>query len=187
MNISSRSKLLKESEKTLIAIRKKIKEAMAPDELALKIEQFGELSDEIDKVETHLKQLKTQYNDLNSILLPVMEELKELGQNAMETKKYLLTIKRAAYERSTASYKSAFDLALTKVNQKIKDILNDALESTKTVSKVSASLGVQRIGEGSFFGSIMDKIKSLFIALKSKIKNTNNEVKNLKAMAKKIQ
>jgi hypothetical protein len=116
-----------------------------------------------------------------------MEEVQALGQKAIETKKFLLTIKRSAYERTNTSYKQAFDLALTKVNQKIKDILNETLESTKTITKVSASLGVQRVGEGTLFGTIKDKIKALFAGLKTKFKGANRDVSDLKTLAKKIQ
>jgi uncharacterized small protein (DUF1192 family) len=188
MKLSSRRELLKQSEKILNAIRIKVHESsISIEELEKKIERFAQLSDEIDRREADLKKLKTEQSDLNDILLPVMEELKALGQNAIETKKFLLTIKRSAYERTNTSYKQAFDLALTKVNQKIKDILNETLESTKTITKVSASLGVQRVGEGTLFGAIKDKIKALFTGLKTKLKGANKDVSDLKTLAKKIQ
>jgi septation ring formation regulator EzrA len=188
MQLSSRKELLEESEKTLRGIRKKLHEAVLPfEQIEEKIERYAELSGEIDQVTAHLNKLKTEYNDLNDELLPLMEEVQALGQKAIETKKFLLTIKRSAYERTNTSYKQAFDLALTKVNQKIKDILNETLESTKTITKVSASLGVQRVGEGTLFGTIKDKIKALFAGLKTKFKGANRDVSDLKTLAKKIQ
>jgi hypothetical protein len=188
VKLSSRKELLKQSDIVLQEIRQRLHEDPVNDEsLALKIDEFAELSDEIDRVDAQLKELKARYNDLNSVLLPVMQQYKEMGQKALETKKYLITIKRAGYERVNPSYKQAFELSLTKVNQKIKDILNDTLESTKTVTQISASLGVQRISEAGLFSTIMDKLKTLFGALTSKIKSTNSDLDGLKRIAKKLK
>lgn len=187
MKLSSRKELLESADEVLYKLRKSLREANYSDEeLGSMIDEFAELSDQIDVAEASLKELKTKYSELNKELIPIMENIKSLGQNSMQTKRFLLTIKRAAYEKTNLKYKEAFELSLTKVNSKLKQILTDCLEATKTVSSVSASIGVQKIGEGSLFKNILDKLKSIFNTLVGKIKSVNSDVKDLQSIAKKM-
>lgn len=111
------------------------------------VDEFGVLSDEIDRLQAELKSKNARYSELESNLRVILEELKETKEKSIQTKKYLITIKRAGYEKQNYKYKEAFELAMTKVNSAIKAILETVKEETKTTSTVASSVGVQKINE----------------------------------------
>jgi len=121
------------SKEKMIAIRQKNR-----------IDEFAALSDEIDRITAILKKLKTRYNAIDKELTPMMEQLEEMGQSAIETEKSLLTIKRKGYLRETPKYKMAFELALTKVNAQTKKLLDEALNASKSTTRVATTLAVTR-------------------------------------------
>ena len=58
-----------------------------------KINEFGELNDEIDSVKNHLEGLKKRYSQLEGELRPVLENLYQYNQKSVQTEKYLISIK----------------------------------------------------------------------------------------------
>lgn len=155
------------------------------ENLEQKINEFGELSDQIDSLTAQLKKYKSKFSELEDELRPLLEGLQETQQNALQTEKYLITIKRSGYERTRSSYKDAFNLALTKVNTRIKEILNDALVSTETIHKVVSSLGVQKLGE-SRFTNFLSKFKSKLMRIVSKISRKNKDIQKANRVLAKI-
>ena len=105
-----------------------------------KVDEFGELSDEMDKVKKQLDEMKKKYEGLEDELRPLLEELNRYNQKSIQTEKFLVSIKRFGYEKENMKYKEVFEQSLTKVNKNTKKLLEDLLQSTKTISQVVTSI-----------------------------------------------
>ena len=150
-----------------------------------KVDEFGELSNEIDKVKKQLDEMKKKYEGLEDELRPLLEELNRYNQKSIQTEKFLVSIKRFGYEKENMKYKEVFEQSLTKVNKNTKKLLEDLLQSTKTISQVVTSIGVQKIGEG-FFSDFVDKIKTLINKLTSSVKRSSTDMDDLILISKKL-
>ena len=152
-------------------------------EIETKINEFGDLSDEIDKVKNQLEGLKKRYSQLEGEIRPVLEHLQQFNQKSVKTERYLISIKRMGYEKVNYRYKEVFEESLEKVNKNTRRLLENLLESTKTLSKVVSSIGVQPIGE-NIFKDIIGRIKRIFSGLINRIKNYNKDLDELQSISK---
>jgi seryl-tRNA synthetase len=162
-----------------------IKEFQIQKSIIEKIDEFGELSNEMDKVKKQLDEMKKKYEGLEDELRPLLEELNKYNQRSIQTEKYLLSIKRFGYEKENVKYKEVFEQSLTKVNKNTKKLLEDLLQSTKTISQVVTSIGVQKIGEG-FFTDFVNKIKTLLNKLTNSVKRSLTDMDDLILISKKL-
>ena len=111
------------------------------------IDEIGQLDREIDELQKKLKPLRKQYGELVDNVLPM---LNKLGKEQYKTNNYILRIIRKGYERQSFQYKEGFNRALDKVNKNMKRILEQILDDTKKMVKVSPSFQVKpvEISEG---------------------------------------
>ena len=154
-------------------------------DLESKIDEFGILSDKIDKVKMELSELSNRYKEIEGELRPTLEQLHIQNQKSIQTKKYLVTLKRIGYNRENFKYKESFEESLTKVNQQTKKVLEDILLSTKTVSRVVSTIGVQRMDEISL-KSMLKKLVSSFRKLFSRLRNTNKNIDGLNGVLRRM-
>ena len=152
-------------------------------EIESKINEFGELSDEIDRVKNHLEGLRKRYSQLEWELRPMLEHLTEFNQKSVQTERFLISIKRMGYEKVNFRYKEVFEESLDKVNGNTRRLLENLLESSKTLSKVVSSIGVQPLDE-NLLTKLMDRIKRMFLGLISRIKNTGKDMEELQRISK---
>ena len=89
------------------------------------------------------------------------------------------------YNRDNFKYKESFVESLTKVNKQTKKVLEDILLSTKTVSRVVSTIGVQRMDEISI-KSMLKKLVSPFKKLFSRLKLNNKSMDDLNGVLKKM-
>lgn len=150
-----------------------------------KIDEFGELSDEMDRLKNQLEGFKKRYSQIEEELRPILEELNRFGQKSIKTETYLVSIKRMGYDRENLRYKETFEQSLEKVNKQTRKVLEELLQSTKTITKVVSSIGVQPVSEG-FFSELIRKVKSLFGRLVPNLKRTNKELDELQRVSKLI-
>jgi len=150
-----------------------------------KIDEFGQLSDEMDQLKNQLEGLKKRYSQIEGELRPILEELDQFGQKSIQTERFLVSIKRKGYEKENFKYKQSFEESLEKVNKQTRKILEDLLQSTKTITKVVSSVGVQPVEEG-FFSDLVKKVKSLFRKIVPSLKRTNKDMDELQRLSKKI-
>jgi len=150
-----------------------------------KIDEFGKISDEIDKVKSILDRLTKKYRVIENELRPVLEQLHQQNQKSLLTKKYLVTLKRMGYSRDNFKYKESFEKSLTKVNQQTRRVLEDILQSTKTITTVVSSIGVQRIDEISL-KSMLQKVFSSFKRFVSPLKRNTKNIDGLNSILKKM-
>jgi len=150
-----------------------------------KIDEFGILSDKIDKVKLELSELSNRYKEIEGELRPTLEQLTLQNQKSIQTKKYLVTLKRMGYNRDNFKYKESFEKSLTKVNQQTKKVLEDILLSTKTVSRIVSTIGVQRMNEISL-KSMLQKLVSPFQKLFSRLKMNTKSMDDLNGVLKRM-
>jgi chromosome segregation ATPase len=150
-----------------------------------KIDEFGELSDQMDEIKHHLSKLKKRYGELEGELRPVLEEIQHHQQKSLQTERYLVTIKRRGYSRESYKYKESFEKSLTKVNEQTKRLLKELLESTKTTSRVLSSVGVQPVEE-NILKRVMSKIRGVFSRVLRSFLTTGKELDSLLKLSKKM-
>lgn len=157
-----------------------INEAIVDDEeLADKIKRFAELSDKIDEIKNNLNTLKTEYDDIEVHLRPILEQLSNTKDKALQVEKILVTIKRKGYERENVSYKDAFNWLYSRVNSQMKAIIDEALEKNKTLTKIASSIGVQKLSENKLRKSLtsaVGRITSLLKPFISFLSKKNQEI-----------
>ena len=147
------------------------------NDIESKIDEFGILSDKIDKVKLELSELSNRYKEIEGELRPTLEQLTIQNQKSIQTKKYLVTLKRMGYNRDNFKYKESFEESVTKVNQQTRKVLEDILQSTKTFSRVVSTIGVQRMDEislKSMLKKLVSPIKKLFNSLKMNTKRIDD-------------
>ena len=154
-------------------------------DLESQIDEFGILSDKIDKVKMELSELSNRYKEIEGELRPTLEQLTIQNKKSIQTKRYLVTLKRMGYNRDNFKYKESFVESLTKVNKQTKKVLEDILLSTKTVSRVVSTIGVQRMDE-IFLKSMLKKLVSPFKKLFSRLRNTNKNIDGLNGLLKRM-
>jgi hypothetical protein len=122
-----------------------LKEAKVTDpEIARKMMEFSVLSNEIDKLRGELYDKKERYAEIESELLPILEELERTGDRTLEVYDIIITIKKRGFDRTDYKYKEAFQWLLDRVNQAMKDIVLAAKEETKSITRIPSALGIQK-------------------------------------------
>ena len=154
-------------------------------DLESKIDEFGILSDKIDKVKMELSELSNRYKEIEGELRPTLEQLTIQNQKSIQTNRYLVTLKRMGYNRDNFKYKESFVESLTKVNKQTKKVLEDILLSTKTVSRVVSTIGVQRMDEISL-KSMLKKLVSPFKKLFSRLRLNNKSMDDLNGVLRRM-
>jgi hypothetical protein len=141
MKFSILKKLVKECVNELVEV------VVNDPELIKLINELGINSDKIREYKSQIELLSSKNEELEVQLRPILEALVDTEDRVMVTKEYVARIEKKGFERSNNSYKNAFELALTKVNEATKNILKEALEKTKTVTKVLSKIGIDKITE----------------------------------------
>lgn len=155
------------------------------NDIESQIDEFGILSDKIDKVKMELSELSNRYKEIEGELRPTLEQLTIQNKKSIQTKRYLVTLKRMGYNRDNFKYKESFVESLTKVNKQTKKVLEDILLSTKTVSRVVSTIGVQRMDEISL-KSMLQKFVSPFKKLFSRLKMNTKSMDDLNGVLKRM-
>lgn len=162
-----------------------IQEFQLDSSIEKKIDEFGELSDQMDEIKHQLSKLKKRYGELEGELRPVLEEIQHHQQKSLQTERYLVTIKRRGYSRESYKYKESFEESLTKVNEQTKRLLKELLESTKTTSRVLSSVGVQPVEE-NILRRVMSKIRGVFSRVLRSFRTSGKELDSLLKLSKKM-
>ena len=137
------------------------------------IKKFANLSNEIDKLSNNLKQLNKEYKSIEDVIRPILEELDETKDRALEVENILVTIKKKGFDRTSVAYKEAFVYLYERVNPAMKKIADEALKVTEKTSRVASTIAVQKNE------SVSSIIKKLLSSIKSFIKNSFNKIKGL--------
>jgi chromosome segregation ATPase len=152
-----------------------LNEAVIEDkDLQSQIKEFATLSDQIDSISNELKKLENRYKELEGVIRPVLEQLDETQDKALEIEDILVTIKKVGYDRTSYAYKEAFEWLKDRVNPTMKKIVEEAVERTKKTARIPSAIGVQKknISENK----IIDALKKYWDSFIGKLKMYNNKL-----------
>jgi hypothetical protein len=165
----------------LSKLRKMIREVKVEDpELAAQIKEYAELSDSIDRIKSELKKLEVKYKGLEEVIRPLLEELEETQDKALEVEDILVTIKRKGYERTSIAYKEALEWVRDRINPAMRKIVDDSLEATKKPTYIASQIGVQKLKEeknSSKLKMYFDKLAKVFSFRNNKLSQDINVLK----------
>ena len=176
------------------SIREFLNEAEINDpEIQEKISYFYEFQDKMAKLQQELDGYAIEFKEFEQQLAPLMDAMKLTKDKLATTADYVVEITRWGGERYSASYKDAFELALTKVNAATQNILNESLEASKKLSRTKHSFKIRpSITEASLIdrviGVVKDIVKGFLGIFKKnvdKIDDANDDLKDIAAVAKK--
>lgn len=167
-------------------IRDMIVEFRTESNINTMIDEFGELNDEMDVLKNRLEGLKNRYSEIEDQIRPLLVELRSHGQKSVQTEKYLVSIKRIGYEKMNFKYKDSFEEGLTKVNKQTRKLLEELLQSTKSISNVVSSIGVQRVKEEGLFTDIYRRLKSLILKVVPSVRKVNRELEGFTTLMKRM-
>jgi chromosome segregation ATPase len=145
-------------------------------ELTAQIKEFAELSDEIDQLSAKLKLLEKKYKGLEEVIRPVLDELDETKDKALEVENILVTIKRKGYERTSFAYKEALEWVRERINPAMRKIVDDSIEATAKTSRIASQIGVQKIEEQSVLDKIINTLKGYWTKITQKLSAANNRL-----------
>jgi chromosome segregation ATPase len=145
-------------------------------ELVAQIKEFAELSDEIDRVSAKLKLLQNKYKNLEDIIRPVLEELDETKDKALEVENILVTIKRKGFDRTSYAYKDALEWVRKKINPAMQKIVDDSLKQTEKTATIASQIGVQKLEEESKFSQFVDRLKGAWKSFTQRLDALNNKL-----------
>jgi hypothetical protein len=177
------NKLTKEKLREMI--REQLQEIEVDDETASKIDEYGDLITRMEQITAELKDLKKKASTIQSEINPTLKLLESFKDEAIKTNKYLVELQHRGYERVNKSHKKGFELGLSKVNEKTKRILNEALKATETITKVDAKYNIKSLEELSL-KDVVNYIKNKFNNLKSMVADWNKDNKQLAQLAQKL-
>ena len=150
------------------------------------IAEFHQLQTEIAELEMQLKEKKNQFKQFDEEITPILDGMKETKDKLATTEEYVVKVSRFGHERTSSSYKDAFELALTKVNAATKNILEEALESTQKITNIGHSYKIEKLNEANIFQVVIGKLKSIaksfmniFKKESKNIDDANSELKRL--------
>jgi chromosome segregation ATPase len=156
-------------------------------ELTTQIKEFAELSDEIDQLTARLKLLEKKYKGLEEVIRPVLDELDETKDKALEVENILVTIKRKGYERTSFAYKEALEWVRERINPAMRKIVDDSIEATAKTSRIASQIGVQKIEEQSVLDKIVNTLKGYWSKITQKLSAANNSLsRDIDALKAKI-
>lgn len=170
-------------------IRDKQKIVNDDPKLAKEIGQFYELQNDIKALEEDLMKKKDAFKQFEMEIRPMLDCMKEMNIKLSLTNDYLIQITRFGGERRDASYKNAFENALTKVNASTRKVLEAALEASRSVTQVKHSFKIdKKLEEASIIDNVKNAIKKGINAFLNIFKKEENEVdkanKELQKLAK---
>jgi chromosome segregation ATPase len=153
-------------------------------ELAAQIKEYAEISDSLDRAKAELKKLESKYKELEGVIRPLLEELQETQDKALEVEDILVTIKRKGYERTSYAYKEALDWVKDRINPAMRRIVDDSLEATKKPAYIASQIGVQKLKEEK----ADSKLKMYFNKLAQVFSFRNNKLsQDIDALKTKLQ
>ena len=156
-----------------VLLKKKLNEENTELELEAKARRFAEIAQKIKTMEAEVKLLELEFTVLDKELTPLVEEVGKTKDTFIRAGKLLIKIERAGYEKTTKSYKTGFDFAISKLNTICKDLSAEALKLTESVSYVKSKISVVQNETVLNEENWINKIKTFFTSKIKKLFNLN--------------
>lgn len=172
-------KFLTENQVTLASqhlAEKQVEDSQVTDS----VKEFYELQQEMNTMKSRLKEMEARFKGFEGVIKPMLDEMKELGDKLAMAGEFVIKVSKFGGERMDASYKDAFENALSKVNAATKGVLQEALEASKKVTQVKHSIDIQpanQLQEG-IMGRIAGAFKGVLAKLDQKVNNAAKAVED---------
>ena len=144
------------------------------------VKEFYELQQEMNTMKSRLKEMEARFKGFEGVIKPMLDEMKVLGDKLAMAGEFVIKVSKFGGERMDASYKDAFENALTKVNAATKSVLQEALEASKKITQVKHSIDIQpanQLQEG-IMGRITGAFKGILAKLDQKVNNAAKAVED---------
>lgn len=134
--------------------------------------------------ETGLKDLQKKTDTLlKEDLWNFFEELKRDDQRIVKLKNIVLNIDRFQAQPATYEYEKVLDLAMTYVNQDVKQKILDDLKASERIGKTKGSVSFAKVeGVGDVWNSIVSFLSKILPSMKSKGKKLDGDLDKLDTM-----
>lgn len=172
----------------LITKNKLVKEADVSDneDLETKAKRYAEIANKMKELEAEMEAMKPEFEQLDQEFRPLLESIGTTKDTFIRAGKLLIKIERAGYEKNSASYKTGFEYLYNKVNGTMKELADEALKMTKTVSYVKSKIAVVQgesvLREENWLGKIKNFFVNGFKKLFGLNKQAKSELDKLEAM-----
>jgi hypothetical protein len=167
--------------------QKSLKEVEIDDsEISSKIAYFYELQDRIGSLSLELEKYKEEFKEFEELITPLMDSMKILKDKVAKTDNYVINIVRAGGDKSNYSYKTAFEVSLTKVNASIRRILEEELEATKSISKVKHSFKIDKLSEAKSSEKARNFVRRITNVVTNNIKKEFNVIDTANKILQKL-
>ncbi len=146
-------------------------------EIEEKVREFIRLDRMIDEMKDELKVYTDQYKELEDELIPIVAEMEDQKARIKEG-----IVEYSRGERKTQSYKKGVEIALTKVNEATKRVIQAALDATKKIHTYE-KLTVKQEGAADKLRGFLDiawnEVKTSFMGLSTAWSAGANELEQL--------
>ena len=178
---------------------KNMEEIFTPELDGQVVSKINELKDIQVKLDEALVAYKESISELEDVKSDLVVEVMEIFEGQVDPGKKLkveiddlLVEVTQKSQRLTTSYKDAFNLALTKVNDNTKKVLEQILEESKVVSKVKGKLNIDgsKVYEGSvkdWFVSVKDWFGRAYNKMKGYSGKAEEGIEEIEAMIKNME
>lgn len=178
---------------------KNMEEIFTPELDGQVVSKINELKDIQVKLDEALVAYKESISELEDVKSDLVVEVMEIFEGQVDPGKKLkveiddlLVEVTQKSQRLTTSYKDAFNLALTKVNDNTKKVLEQILEESKVVSKVKGKLNIDgsKVYEGSvkdWFVSVKDWFGRAYNKMKGYSSKAEEGIEEIEAMIKNME
>lgn len=149
------------------------------------IKEYGNISKELEDLYASIKEKTSKLEkDKTALFSKILDEMTASKKNLVVVDKIVAEIKKTKVKgRTNPKYKEAFTLALTKVNDATKKVLNEALDANTTITEASEKTELSIKISESKVGDIWNKLKTFaskfYEKFKKLVENQTNAVKDL--------
>ena len=161
------------------------------EELREMIKEFKNLKEELEALEPKLKMMKERHKEISGVLVEVMGPLKMAKGAIVDLLEFSLKIEKAGSERESYSYKAGIDFVLSAGPKRLVKKLEEILEASKTVTKISPSISVKNNLDESVIKEklvkFVEKVKSWFSSFKNKFEQLEELSSDVKADLAKVK
>ena len=126
------------------------------------IKEYGNISKELEDLYASIKEKTSKLEkDKTALFSKILDEMTTSKKNLVVVDKIVAEIKKTKVKgRTNPKYKEAFVLALTKVNDSTKKVLNEALTANTTITEASEKTELSIKISESKVGDIWNKLKT---------------------------
>lgn len=148
-----------------------INEAKLPSKAHIDVDRLYAIQEKIKELKAELKQNEEEFKGFESQLKPIFDSMKVLEDKIATSEDYIIKITRYGHTREDVQWKPVVDMALERLDDAAKAVINECIEANKRVTQVKHSFDVKKADEEVNEASILGKIKAAIVAVIERFKS----------------